>query len=190
MSRTHTTGRKSGRFVLRTPPELHAALDGAARASGLSLNEYCVRRLATAGPGFVGDPDAAALVTGAAAVVGDALVAVIVYGSWARGDMSSTSDVDLLVVVEPRIALTRGLYRTWDGKRLSWRGRTVDPHFVHEPTAETLSGLWGEVATDGIVVFEREWRVSAQLARVRRAIADGRLVRRVAHGQPYWTEAA
>ncbi|MDG2041129.1 MAG: toxin-antitoxin system HicB family antitoxin [Ilumatobacter sp.] len=182
--------RKSGRFVLRIPPGLHEALDGAARGSGLSLNEYCVRRLATSGAGFVGDRDAAALVARAADLAGDALVAVVVYGSWARGDAAPTSDIDLLVIVEPKLAVTRTLYREWDTEPLSWQGRTVDPHFVHEPAGDVLNGLWGEVATDGIVLFEREWRISAGLARVRRAIAAGRLVRRVVHGQPYWTEAA
>ena len=51
-------------------------------------------------------------------------------------------------------------------------------------------GFWAEVAVDGIVLFERDWRLSTHLARVRRAIAERRLVRRLAHGQPYWTEAA
>ena len=43
---------------------------------------------------------------------------------------------------------------------------------------------------DGVVVFERGLRLSARLARVRRDIAAGHLVRRIAHGQPYWTEVA
>ena len=38
--------RASGRFVLRIEPGLHEALRNAARASGLSLNDYCARRLA------------------------------------------------------------------------------------------------------------------------------------------------
>ena len=71
-----------------------------------------------------------------------------------------------------------------------WQGRPVDPHFVHPPDEKVASGLWGEVAVDGIVLFERNWRLSAHLARVRRAIAEGKLVRRLVHGQPYWTEAA
>ena len=40
------------------------------------------------------------------------------------------------------------------------------------------------------MLFDRDERLPAYLARGRRAIADGRLVRRVVHGQPYWTEAA
>ena len=136
------------------------------------------------------DDDAVALVSRAGAVAGDGLAAVILHGSWVRGAATPASDVDALVVVDPRIAVTRGLYRTWDSQRVTWRGRTVDPHFVHPPADETFSGLWAEAAIEGLVLFDREERLPAYLARVRRAIADGRLVRRVVHGQPYWTEAA
>ena len=48
-------------------------------------------------------------------------------------------------------------------------------------------GLWPEIALDGIVLFERDGALSRKLVAIRRAIADGRLVRRTAHGQPYWT---
>lgn len=187
-SRRVSTG--SGRFVLRLPPPLHGALQAAARACGLSLNEYCVRRLATAGSGLAANEHAVAIVARATALAGNALVAVVVYGSWTRGEATPASDVDVLVVVEPRIAVTRALYRAWDEQTVAWHGRPVDPHFVHLPTGRAVTGLWGEVAIDGVVLFERDWRLSAYLARVRRAIAEGRLVRRLVHGQPYWTEAA
>lgn len=181
---------KSGRFVLRMPPALHARLQDAARESGLSLNAYCVRRLAAADPGGAGDEEATSLVARARAVAGDALVAVILHGSWARGEAAPASDVDALIVVESRLALNRALYRAWDAEPVTWRDRRVDPHFVHPAAEGRFSGLWAEMALDGIVLFEREWKVSAYLARVRRAVAAGRLVRRVVHGQPYWTETA
>ena len=44
-------------------------------------------------------------------------------------------------------------------------------------------------ALPGVVLFESGLRVSAVFARVRRDIAAGRLVRRMAHGQPYWVAA-
>jgi predicted nucleotidyltransferase len=182
--------RGSGRFLLRLPPALHGALQAAARAGGVSLNEYCVRRLAASGPAAAAGEAAAALVTRAAALVGDALAGVVVYGSWARGDATTTSDVDALVVVEPSVALTRSLYRSWDEAPVAWQGQPVDPHFVHVPGGRVSGGVWGEAAIDGLVLFERDPRLSAYLARVRRAIAEGRLVRRLVHGQPYWTEAA
>jgi predicted nucleotidyltransferase len=165
-------------------------LQAAARAGGVSLYEYCVRRLAASGPAIAADQGAAALVTRAAALTGDALVGVVVYGSWARSEATPTSDVDVLVVVEPAVALTRSIYRSWDEAPVQWQGRPVDAHFVHAPDARVRGGVWGEAAIDGIVLFERDHRLSAHLASVRRAIADGRLVRRVVHGQPYWIEAA
>ena len=167
------------------PPALHAALRDSARAAGLSLNAYCVGRLAAAG---LGAGDAAPLVGRARAVAGDALSAVVLHGSWARGEAAAASDVDALVVVESRLTLRRALYRAWDAEPVTWRGRRVDPHFAHPAADEAFSGLWAEAALDGIVLFERDWKTSAYLARVRRAIAAGRIVRRVAHGQPYWTD--
>jgi hypothetical protein len=182
--------RQSGRFLLRLPPSLHGALQASARAEHLSLNEYCVRRLAAGGSGLTADDGAAAIVTAAADLVGDALVAVVVYGSWARSEAATTSDVDVLIVVESSVALTRSLYRKWDKAPVTWRGRTLDPHFVHPPGDRPTGGVWGEVAIDGIVLFERGWRLSARLVQIRRSIAAGRLVRRFVHGQPYWTVAA
>ncbi|MXY25757.1 MAG: toxin-antitoxin system HicB family antitoxin [Acidobacteria bacterium] len=182
---------KSGRFVLRMPPALHTALDGAAQASGLSLNAYCVRHLAAAGLGAAGDEDAGALITRARAVAGDALSAVLLHGSWVRGEATPASDVDALIVVDSRLSLSRDLYRQWDAQPITWRGRRMDPHFVQPAAGEgQFSGLWAEVALDGIVLYERDWKVSAHLAKIRRAIAAGRLVRRVVHGQPYWTETS
>jgi hypothetical protein len=99
--------------------------------------------------------------------------------------------VDLLVVVGPRVALSRRLYRAWDESPVVWDDRTVEPHFVHLPEpGRTVAGIWAEVSLDGIVLFERGLRLSRRLSAVRADIAEGRIVRRVVHGQPYWTEAA
>ena len=177
----------SGRFLLRLPPALHDTLRSAARTAGLSLNEYCVRRLVT---GSVVHDDAAVLVSRAAAVVGDALAAVVLHGSWVRGEPAAGSDVDAVIVVDRTVPLRRSLYRKWDRQPVTWGHRPVDPHFVHLPADTGLSGLWAEIATHGLTVFDRDDNLGAYLARVRSAVADGRLRRRTAHGQPYWTETA
>jgi predicted nucleotidyltransferase len=177
-------------FLLRLPPALHRTLQAAARAGGLSLNEYCLRRLLAPAPALGVTEAGAAAVARAAEVFGEALLAVLAYGSWARGKPAATSDVDLLVVVEDSVRLTRALYRRWDDRPFTWQGRRVDPHFVHLPRPGQLpTGVWCEAALDGILLFERDARVSALLAHVRREIAAGRVVRRLAHGQPYWTAA-
>jgi len=62
---------------------------------------------------------------------------------------------------------------------------------VHFPDPERmLTGLWAEVAIDAMIFFTRDLRFPWLLAGVRRDIAAGRIIRRVVHGQPYWTEAA
>jgi predicted nucleotidyltransferase len=184
--------RASGRFLLRIAPGLHEALRAAARASETSLNDYCTRKLAAPVGGWIALRDAAAVVERAAAVCGEKMIGVVVYGSWARSEMTDGSDVDVLVVMEPGTSPSRALYRAWDDERMvAWEGRPVEPHFVRLPDAtDPISGLWAEVAIDGIVLFERELSISRHLARVRSEVAAGRLVRRFAHGQPYWAEVA
>lgn len=181
----------SGRFVLRIDPGLHAALRAAAREAGVSLNDYCAGKLVLpVGPSAATAP-AGAAVARAAGLFGERLLGVVAYGSWARGEAGVESDVDLLVVLDEGVALTRALYREWDAAPLEWAGRPVEAHFVHlPPPAETVAGLWAEVALDGIVLFERGLRVSTRLAAIRRDVASGRIVRREAHGQPYWTRVA
>ena len=181
----------SGRFVLRIDPGLHGALRKAARAAGVSLNEYCARKLATPSSDFAGLDLTTDAVQRAAAVVGDGLIGLVVFGSWARAELHDQSDIDLLVVVEDTTELSRNLYLAWDEAPIWWRGHRFEPHFVHLPEAtRTLIGLWAEVAIDGIILFTRDLALPFLLAGVRRDIAAGRIIRRVVHGQPYWTEAA
>lgn len=181
----------SGRFVLRIAPGLHAALRAAARDAGSSLNDYCARLLAAPAGNLAALGPAADVVGHAADLFGEDLVGVVAYGSWARGEATPASDVDVLVVVEPRVRLTRGLYRRWDTRPPAWDEHPIDPHFVHPLDEGAVpTGLWAEAAIDGVVLFERHLALSAILRRVRRAILEGRLVRRVVHGQPYWAEAS
>ncbi len=182
------TSSDCARLLLRLPATLHRTLKRAAGAESISLNEYCVRRL-TVGAGLASQPSAAALADRAMAVGAGSLVGVIVFGSWARGDAGPGSDVDVLVVLEVARPLTRDLYRQWDAEAIAWQGRPVDPHFVHLPPAGQASGVWAEAAVDGVILFESGLRLSSVLAQVRRDIAAGRLVRRIAHGQPYWVAA-
>lgn len=178
----------SGRFVLRLPPTLHAALRDAARRAGLSLNEYCVRALAA--PGTNPARPGAVIAARAIALFGPDLVGVLLYGSWARGEATASSDIDALVVLEAARPITRALYREWDRVTLEHDGHPIEVHFVGLPAPGGAPGtVWLEAALDGIVVFDRGGRMTRHLGEVRRDIAAGTRVRRRAHGQPYWTAA-
>ena len=190
MTNRMNRARASGRFVLRLPPDLHASLREQAAERSLSLNEYCVSRLSSGGVWRDRD-DVTALVERAEAIAGPALLGVVVFGSWARGHASDSSDVDALVVVGQGFELTRAAYDRWDERPVTVEGRAVDAHFVRlAQDRPRLSGLWAEAAIDGVVVFERGRTVSSWLIEVRRALVEGRLARRVVHGQPYWREVA
>lgn len=180
------------RVLLRLPAPLHQALARSAAAAGLSFNEFCVRRLSS--PASPADlAGARALVIGRArAEFGDDLAAVVGLGSWIRGDTTERSDIDALIVIDPEVALTRDLYRRWDASPIAFEGRPVDPHFVHLPApgssrVQGPGAVWCEAAIDGLLWYDRDGRAAIWLAEVRQAIAEGRVVRGVAHGQPYWT---
>lgn len=180
----------SGRFVVRIEPSLHASLRARARSEGISLNRYCARELGS--PGSELPPPASEVIGRAHSILGEALLGIVVFGSWARGEPAWESDLDILLIADVRIPISRGLYRQWDdGPALEWYGHTVEPHFVHLPGEdETPSGLWAEVAMDGLVLFERRLEVSRTLAGVRRRILEERVSHRVAHGNPYWVREA
>lgn len=183
---SYDTTHPSGRFVLRIDPDLHASLREAAGAAGVSLNRYCASRLAS--PEASRDPAAVAVVQRAGSILGESLMGVVAFGSWARGEEQANSDLDVLLVVGEEVPIARGLYRSWDdGPVLAWDGHEVTPHFVHLSSgSEGVSGLWAEVALDGLVLLERELAVSRYLADVRRRILRGELSFRVAGGQSYW----
>ena len=190
MSGTGAIARQpSGRFVLRLPPALHAELRDAARRSGLSLNEYCMRALSAPGTDPAGP--GAAIASRAVAHFGPDLVGVLLFGSWARGEATAPSDIDALVVVEAARPITRALYRERDRTPLEHGGHRIEAHLVGMPAPEDAPGtLWLEAALDGVVVLDRDGRIARHLGRVRRAIAAGGRVRRLVHGQPYWTAAS
>lgn len=185
------TGRAaaSGKFVLRLDARLHGLLRGEALAAGASLNDWCGRTLAA--PGAGGIEAASGVVLTIRSRLGNDLVGVIVYGSFARGELSTASDVDLLVVLGKGVPITRALYREWEGAVPDWNGREIDLHFVHLPTAaDRVSASWAEAAVCGIVLYDRALEVSRRLIGIRERIAAGELVRRMCQGQPYWIHEA
>jgi hypothetical protein len=176
---------------LRINPGLHLALRRSAASLGISLNDYCARRLAVAQGSWSALDQAAEFVARAAEQFGAALAGVVMHGSWLRGEAVDGSDVDMLVILDRNVPLTRSLYRSWDASGLVIEGRPTEAHFVHLPrSGQSVAGLWAGISIEGLVLFERGVEISSALAGIRREIAAGRLVRRVVHGQPYWTEVS
>lgn len=177
----------SGRFVLRLDSDLHARLRDEAQRAGLSLNAYCARKLAL--PASAVTPAAVTVLQHVSRVAGDALLALILHGSWARDRQADASDVDVAIVLAPDADVTRALYSRWEADPPHWEGRPLDPHFLRLPDpGAAATGLWAELAVHGITLYDRDLGTSRWLAEVRARIAEGRLERRMAHGQPYWLD--
>ncbi|WP_420462559.1 hypothetical protein [Candidatus Palauibacter sp.] len=142
-------------------------------------------------PGAWLDEEASGLIGRAARLLGESLVGVVAFGSWTRGESRAASDFDVLLIAEECVPITRELYRRWDSEpALHWRGHEVEPDFVHLPAEGAVpSGMWAEVATDGVVLHERGPEVSERLAGIRGMISAGRISRRRVHGQSYWVRA-
>ncbi len=179
----------SGKFVVRLPPKLHASLKRLAVEKGVSLNGLCLSALESC----VGSSNQATRVEGPVPIeqvrslLGELLLGVLLFGSAARGEQRSGSDVDLMIVVSDDLPLTRSLYTRWDQGIEGAATSPVSPHFVHLAADEKVAGsLWYEAAVDGVILHDRDGRVGRLLRLLRRAMADGKLQRKSAHGHPYW----
>lgn len=182
---------RGARVLLRLPVDLHTTLIKAAAEADLSFNEFCVRRLRAPADATALSVARSQVVARARALFGDRLVGAVVLGSWARGEAATTSDIDVLIVLDATRALTRDVYRVWDAEPLTVEGRAIDAHFTHPQFAGAApTAVWCEAAVDGIVWYDRDGAIAVRLGEVRRAIAEGHVVRAFAHGQPYWKGAA
>jgi hypothetical protein len=189
----------SGKFVVRMPGNLHARLKQEALNTGQSLNQLCLARLqANLGPavGLDASRTSAHLIPPhlLEAIVRQwpkELIGLILFGSAARGEASEASDTDLMLTMKPGVKIMRELYRVWEDfchphfeVQESVR---ISPHFVCLPgSVQEAGGLWYETAIDGIILWERDSRVSRFLVSVRRAMGQGKIRRRIVHGSPYW----
>jgi Nucleotidyltransferase domain/HicB family len=176
----------SGKLLVRMSQDLHAVLQKAAERTTLSLNDVCCQRL-SARPTLPESLLATVLpaVLAAEKTAGDALVAIVLFGSWARGTQSDQSDIDLLIVLDKEFPITRGVYRSWETHAMS--AGKCEPHFVTLPSdINYVTGLWAEIALDGVVLSDDSARLHRYLVQVRRALVDGKLLSRKSHGQTYW----
>ena len=192
--------------MLRLPPDLHRRLRERAFREGPSLNALCVRLLEAALGSTesreshltVGDvvsdlPVPAALLRAVEAAWRGSLVGIAAFGSSVRGEAARGSDVDLLIVLEPGSAIERALYDRLSAMmaelRLPDAGR-LSPQFVALPASPgSAGGLWLEVAREGRVLLDHGGRLTRFLISLRDLVMSGAVVRRTAHGHPYWVRA-
>lgn len=169
-------------LLIRAPGRLCERLKAEARRRGVSLNRHCLDRLGSVQG--VSDSAVAALVD---SELGEDLDGVVLFGSVARGEEHDGSDTDWLLVVRAGVRVERNLYTRWD--RLSLDER-IAPQFVGWPERLGMAGsLWLEAALDGIVLWERERRVSGFLVRLRRWMWEGRVERKTTYGVSYWVKS-
>lgn len=176
-------------FILRVSDGLHQALKAQSAAHGLSLNELCTRKLQQVSLSHF-DPQLALQVEKIIRLFpSETVLGLLLYGSYARGEQTAQSDIDLLLVLDSQTPLTRTLYAGLDA--IAEDLGKIEVHISHLPSVEgPLSSLWAEVALDGIVLYEKEAVLTRICQQLRRKIASGMYTRKSAHGQTYWVQRA
>ena len=181
-----------GSFLIRMNPGIHRHLRNEAFRRGISLNRLCIERLEGQGRRetflpLSADSKWALIVKRIKDTFGSGIEGIILFGSTARGEATSESDIDLLVLLPEGRDLNRELYRKWDEAFRAKEDRIYSPHFVLLPSSvENVGSIWFEAALDGVVLFDREDKVNSFLRKLRGEIADQRIVRKWSHGHPYW----
>jgi predicted nucleotidyltransferase len=183
-------------FLIRMDEADLRRLQARAKKSGVSINMYINQILSdhsTPVSKSARDSSSQFLKPILEASFSSELVAILLFGSVAKGFDSESSDVDLLLVMDSRTKITRSLYATWDKEiegrldRIYFDGREVSPHFTSLPKdLADFHGLWLEVAISGIVLWRKDNRVDNLLINIRTEIASGAFKRKESHGHPYW----
>lgn len=175
----------SGKFIVRIPTSLHASLKKEAEVQAISLNDLCIKRLSETSFAEALPLDIATAVGFLTSMCQQQLVGIVIFGSWARGDANALSDVDILVVLSQKSKITRDLYRKWEN--CFSEPTRIEPHFARLPDLhERVSGLWAEIAMDGLILSDRRLKLHHYLTHIRHLIAAGKIVAKRSHGQNYW----
>jgi len=153
----------------------------------MSLNTLCAQMLSSSMTGsamtsshFIPSPFLNALIE----QWKNKVCAIVLFGSVVRKEETETSDIDLLLVLKEDIPINRELYREWD---ILPHVKEISPHFIQIPKDPLeVSGLWYEVAMEGIVLWYSDMIIFQILQKLRTAIAEGKIKRMFSHGHPYW----
>lgn len=103
--------------------------------------------------------------------LGDSLVAIVLFGSRARGEAGEASDWDLLVIahqlpdkaMERHIALKSML-------PVEWRGHVSMLAKTPQEFEARLPSLYLDIALDGLVLYDTGEYITERLARLRRLV--------------------
>ena len=108
----------------------------------------------------------------------DRLVAVVLFGSRARGEANEHSDWDLLLVAHdlPRKPFQRHL-QLKQMLPADWRGKVAILAKTPSELESYLSSLFLDIALDGIILYDSQDYMASRLARLRRLIRDQGLQR-------------
>jgi len=111
--------------------------------------------------------------------LGNNLVAVVLFGSRARGEAAASSDWDLLVIAHglPQRAFQRHLYLK-QMLPVEWRGEVAILAKTPEEFESYLASLFLDVALDGVILYDSQSYMAERLARLRRLIQEQGLQRR------------
>ena len=110
--------------------------------------------------------------------LGSRLVALVLFGSRARGDAEDGSDWDFLLIAEdlPRKVFDRHIYV----KRLlplPWRAVASILAKTPDEFEASLQTVYLDIATDGIILYDKGQYISDRLAQVRRQLQSSGLHR-------------
>lgn len=116
-------------------------------------------------------------------VYGEDLAALVLFGSYARGEERSDSDIDLLVVLRSigdryeavrRIRLVEGLLEGTLFKELRARGLnpSISPIFLSVDQAARFRPLYIDAVFDAKVLYDRDGVVAKTLERVKRRLEE------------------
>ena len=119
--------------------------------------------------------------------LGDDLVAIVLFGSRARGEADEASDWDLLLIARdlPHKPFQRHLHL----KQMlpaDWRGRVAILAKTPEEFESYLTSLFLDIALDGIILHDPEGYMADRLARLRRLIQEQGLQRTRVNGDLIW----
>lgn len=119
--------------------------------------------------------------------VGDRLIAVVLFGSRARGEGSADSDWDLLVIAEglpekpfERHLFLKGLLPASCGNAVSVLARTP------EEFADHIVSLYLDIALDGQVVYDPQGYATQRLRSLRRLMVGAGLYRERTEAGDIW----